>query len=702
MDYAAIVKPEEMALAGQWQRRLLAVLHGEPLEAAGAPVTPCFSFLYGGRPSAELLGRWLLAQEDLTPAEGATGQRLTWSDPASGLQVVLEIKAYAHFPVIEWVVWFRNTRPADTPILSAIQALDVSFPLEGLPVLHYNQGDVCGPASFEPKQLPLEYGAKYGFAPIGGRPTSFAFPYFNLQREDGQEGVIIAVGWPGQWAAWFARDEGGRVSVQAGQELTHLKLLPGEEIRTPLAVLLFWQGDVLRAQNLWRRWMLAHNVPRPGGELPPPISAMCAGLHQNEEGEKGYIDQLVRHGARLDYWWMDAGWYPSRKGWHEVGTWEPDPERFPGGIRAVSEHAHANGMKLVLWFELERVSPGSAWWGHEAWLLTLPAEQRRYRWGRAAVGGPQFTVDEAHRNQIVDGDRLFNLGHPQAWQFLTDYVSRCISEWGIDIFRLDHNIAPLLFWRAADAPDRQGSTENHYVRGLLAFFDELRRRHPTLLIDSCASGGRRIDLETMRRAVVYTRSDYWCTDSDADQCQTYGLSSWIPHFMTACPRFRDTYRFRSNLSPCLGMDFDLAGMDEEDWALYRQRLLEWRRLAPYFYGDYYPLTPWSRSNIVIDYDHADNRVHVAPSANPAFWLAWQFDRPDLGEGLVQVFRRADSPFESARLRLRGLEPGAVYRIINLDAPDRPVEMAGQELLTVGLPVTVPEARQAVVFLYQAR
>ena len=53
------------------------------------------------------------------------------------------------------------------------------------------------------------------------------------------------------------------------RELTRFKLHPGEEVRTPLVAVQFWRGDWLRAQNIWRRWMLAHNVPRPGGKLPP-------------------------------------------------------------------------------------------------------------------------------------------------------------------------------------------------------------------------------------------------------------------------------------------------------------------------------------------------------------------------------------------------------------------------------------------------
>ncbi len=127
------------------------------------------------------------------------------------------------------------------------------------------------------------------------------------------------IGWPGQWSAWFARDSAQGLAISVGQERTHLKLLPGEEIRSPLVVLQFWQGDRVRAQITWRRWMVAHNIPRPGGNLPVPFTSACMGLHQSETSEIGYINAYLDHAAKLDYWWMDAGWYPCRD-WPETGT----------------------------------------------------------------------------------------------------------------------------------------------------------------------------------------------------------------------------------------------------------------------------------------------------------------------------------------------------------------------------------------------
>jgi hypothetical protein len=98
--------------------------------------------------------------------------------------------------------------------------------------------------------------------------------------------------------------------------LTHFRLLPGEEVRTPLVALQFWQGDWVVAQNVWRRWMIAHNLPRPGGHLPPPQLAGGSGRQTiemqdaNEGNQKEFLARVLKTGLKIDYWWMDAGWYP--------------------------------------------------------------------------------------------------------------------------------------------------------------------------------------------------------------------------------------------------------------------------------------------------------------------------------------------------------------------------------------------------------
>ena len=92
-------------------------------------------------------------------------------------------------------------------------------------------------------------------------------------------------------------------------------------------------------------------------------------------------------------------------------------------------------------------------------------------------------------------------------------------------------------------------TEIRYIEGLYAFWDALHEQHPGLLIDNCASGGRRLDLETISRSAALWRSDFQCRpdfNPAGMQGQTYGLSSWIP-LSAAVTRRSDAYRFRSGL-----------------------------------------------------------------------------------------------------------------------------------------------------------
>ena len=78
-------------------------------------------------------------------------------------------------------------------------------------------------------------------------------------------------------------------------------------------------------------------------------------------------------------------------------------------------------------------------------------------------------------------------------------------------------------------------------------------------------------------------------------------------------------------------------------------------------------------------------------------MAWQFDRPDLGKGVVQVFRRDESPYEFARFPLHGLDAAAQYEVENLDG-GKDIHRGG-ELMERGLLVSVATRPAALLFVY---
>lgn len=640
------------------------------------PAAPPFSFRYAGIAPAFTAWRHTTTTRRLDATR--TERTNSWRDPETGLDVRCVAILYDDFPVVEWTVHLEQTGPRDSGLVEDLQALDVAFPAaaNGPAVLHGIKGDFCAAASYEPFRLELAPGAPRRFSPPASGKSSDGpdgWPYHNLQVDGG--GVIVAVGWPGQWASSFTRGDDGSVRVRAGQERTRFALRPGETARTPLIALLFWEGeDVVRSQNLWRRWYRAHVLPKVDGVPQPAITQI-----QVSGSDPAEVEPVLAAGIRPDVCWRDAGgthtWFPSAEGpygpagtderpqlrqmvWLNTGTWEVDRTKYPRGFRPFSDWVRGRGMQFLLWFEPERVGSPASWLAthHPDWLLR----------------GDASTV----------GD-ILDLGNPAARAWLVDHLDRLITTEGLDWYREDMNgCGPLPAWRGADAAGREGLTENHHVRGHLEVWDELRRRHPRLRIDSCASGGRRNDLETMRRSVPLLRSDFQIPASqqgviEGNQCHTHGLSSWLPFHGSACD-VNDAYACRSFYLPAFG----LGGLTPDNVVIHRQAYAECTAIAEIMVqGDYYPLTPWS----------------LAGDA----WIAWQFDWPAQGTGCVQAFRRPDAGATSLTVRLRGLDADRRYRIEDFDAPaggaaGPGTARTGGDLMATGVTIERPPRGSAVL------
>jgi alpha-galactosidase len=193
----------------------------------------------------------------------------------------------------------------------------------------------------------------------------------------------------------------------------------------------------------------------------------------------------------------------------------------------------------------------------------------------------------------------------------------------------------------------------------------------------CASGGRRIDFEMLRRALVLTRSDYlW--DPVGQQCHTYGLAQWIPITGIGSDT-PDRYKCRSGLGSHFALAADFYSKDPGVWESAARAVKEFKSVRRFYTGDFYPLGSYSTAT--------------------GAWMAWQFHRSDLGEGLVQAFRRQESPAAAATYRLQGLEPGATYAVTDLDK-QQPVRMTGRELMERGVTTHLPQRPAAALITYR--
>jgi alpha-galactosidase len=273
------------------------------------------------------------------------------------------------------------------------------------------------------------------------------------------------------------------------------------------------------------------------------------------------------------------------------------------------------------------------------------------------------------------------MGEPAAREFLTHWISERITDFGMDWYREDFNIAPLEYWRSEDAPDRAGMTEIRFIEGLYAMWDELLRRHPHLAIDNCASGGRRMDLESIGRSTALWRTD-WPVDAIHKQCHTFGLLPWVPLNMTggAVVKKGNEYELRSAMTA--GLNVELPPQDDEESARQVKGLIEqYVSIRKYYYGDYYPLTEYSQAKDA--------------------WLAYQLHLPESQEGAVVVLKRPLSPCEDAALRLNDLDSNADYDVTNLDTGQTRTT-PGAALMREGLRVHLGNKPDSALLVYRRK
>ena len=617
-----------------------------------------FSFTYGERSSDDLLGNWRREQrtEDAGPQRSMTAT--TWTDSTTGLRVTWEVLRPADGPAADWLLRFENTGAADTPIIEDVQVLDLALlsPLEGqVPYrLHRTNGGPSNPTDFEARTVAIAPESPQVMGGGGGRSSNRDFPFFKIETGDGS--IIAAVGWSGQWRANLTCGDRRALRIEVGMERTRFRLHPGEKVRSPRILLSHWPGDTLESNAGFRQLIYKHYVAPWKGRKPLPVlyCNTCftrGGGWLNECNAANQISLIRAFGPLgLQALLTDAGWFEG--GWPAgAGNWTPRADAYPDGMGPVAAAAKQEGMIYGLWFEPERVV-AETWIhrNHPEWLLA--------------------SRDEPERTYLAD------FGLPEVRDYFFDIVKGFMDLPGFRVYRQDFNMDPLRYWRHHDPPDRQGISEMRYIEGLYAYWERIAETWPDSLRIECSSGGRRIDLETVRHMHVHQKSDYWF-DNEVDQASIWGLSQYLPNNVFMAPLNRmDDYSFHSAMatSLCVGWIADAPDFD----AVRGNRLLQqYREVRHLLVGAWYPLLGYSR----------DSRT----------WIASQYHRPDLDEGMILVFRRPASPYRTVEVSLRGLAADGLYEL-TFESTHQRVRRRGSDL-RAQFTLTLPERHRSDLVRY---
>lgn len=633
------------------------------------------SFVYDGQAHRGFGRDFTLKAQQNSETGEKIGKDFTFLHSDGKLQVDLKTAFYPDYGAYEWTVWFSAATSENTGVIEQVIAADMTFRGEE-PVLKGINGDYG--TLYSPYEIDDLTEGKH-FEVATGRPTGAGFPYFDLQH--GKGGTLIAIGWPGTWSADFKQVSEDETEFDACGTLgMQLYLKEGESVRTPLVSFVkYGSREDGVSTNTWRKWYIDCNLPLESGNKPIGKVAVCLPGDRNGDpsldtiGKAMYrsMENIFDNGMTPDILWIDAGWYCGADGksvsyfdpasgnfgadWGRTGTWELDQTHW-SNMREITDFTRANGTKVLLWFEPERVGEDDR--------LSL---EKNYG----------LKADWLIGHDRGFGGALVNLGNPDCLEYMFGQICDIIDTYGIDHYREDFNFDPAPCWKLGDVAqgsNRVGITENLHVQGHLKLWDMLLERYPDMIIDSCASGGGRNDLESMRRAVPYHRTDaeeFEPANTSISMNST--LFGWLPYFGSAAYTRRD-----------LNYVDNFNTIDAETYDRLNANIEEYRKFTDYLYGDYYLLTPW----------HSPSDL--------SGWTAWEFFDAEKEEGVIQLFRQDTCEENVCKVSLRGLNPDAYYKLYRFDGSVVQQRVKGSFLMSGNLTFRLSEKHSSdVIFIEKA-
>ncbi|MFI7702500.1 alpha-galactosidase [Nonomuraea sp. NPDC049480] len=470
-----------------------------------------------------------------------------------------------------------------------------------------------------------------------------------------RSGEVWAVhaGWSGGHVHYAERLDDGPALLAAGELLEpgEVTLAPGESYATPL-VYFTWSGRGLDDASA-----RLHDHLR--AARPLPVRPVTLNNWEATYFDHG-LDRLRElagkaAAAGIERFVLDDGWFRHRR--HDragLGDWYVDEQVWPDGLHPLAEHVRKLGMQFGLWFEPEMINLDSDLAReHPDWVLgqadRLPPPQRH-----------QQTLD---------------LARPEAYAYLLERLDTLVGEYALDYIKWDHN-------RDIAEPVHDGVAGVHaQTLATYRLLDELRRRHPRLEIESCSSGGARVDYGILARTDrVWTSDSNDALDRQAIQRWTgllvpperLGAHVGAPHDHVTGRSLPLAFRAGTALFGHMGVEWDLTSASEAEL----EELATWIALHK-------RLRPVLHAGRVVHADHPD------PSA-----LLHGVVLPERGVfGFVQLTSRLD--WVPAPLRLPGLDPAALYEVrVAGPVPQRaampewaaaPVRLPGSALGELGLP-----------------
>jgi alpha-galactosidase len=596
-------------------------------------------------------------------ADEADTLEIALVDAVSGVEVELSYTIFRDLPAIARSARIRNRGGLPVRVTSAMSAvLD-------LPDARWTLLQLSGAWARENRIVagPLRPG-RQSVGSDRGSSSHLHNPFMALieatTTEDHGAVYALSLVYSGNFIAEAEVDpfDTTRVRIGISPNTFSWMLEPGETFATPEAILVFSDaglGAMSDAFHTLYRERLARGKWR---DAPRPI------LLNNWEAtyfafDEAKLLEIATAAADLsvEMFVLDDGWFGARDDdTTSLGDWFVDRRKLPGGLDGLASKVEALGLRFGLWIEPEMVSERSRLFeAHPDWVVGIP--------GRPRTESRQQLVLDMSRPEIVD--HLFGV------------LSSVLSSAQISYVKWDMNRTITEPYSPALPADRQGEFFHRYILGVYDLYARLTAAFPEILFESCAGGGGRFDPGLLAFAPQAWTSD----DTDAIErlkiqwgtSLVYPLSSMGAH-VSAVPNHQ-TGRITPIETRAAVAFFGVFGYELDPTALTAaERATVLGQIA--FYKEHREL--FQRGRFI--------RLR-SPFEGDGNDTAWMVVAPDRSRAIVGSYRALNRPAPGAeRLRLRGLDPIAMYRVVGWPSPDDPVALAnsvvrgGDELMAAGL------------------
>jgi alpha-galactosidase len=553
---------------------------------------------------------------------------------SAGLRLTRHYAIVSGSPSFE--TWTSYTPTTTQVTLSDLNAFALSVPAGTIHWLTGLQGDAAGvphDTAFTLQQTTLAPGQQFS---IGAqyRASEQTVPWFAIDGE--KDEFYAALMWSGAWSLGFNRTSAG-LALTFG--LAPMSTVAQGTLEGPHAVFGVAAGGLTEATAALRAYVL--DGIRGGRPLVPLVTYNTWFAYGTEIDDASMRTEMASAAALgTELFVIDAGWYAGAGAAGPfdfdagLGSWTPDPARFPDGLKPLTDYAHSLGMQFGIWVEPERVNlslvgdPGV----EEAWLATT---------------GGAYGSD--HAGQIC-------LASAAARQWLMDRLTGLIDDVQPDYLKWDNN----MFINCDRDGHGHGPTDGNFahVNGLYAMLSALRDRYPALVIENVSGGGNRLDVGMMRYTDVA-----WMDDRTAPSVNVRhnleGLSAvFPPSYLLSFVTDHDTeplhdspdlsLYFRSRMAGALGLCFRSDSFDEGQAAEIAHEIDIYKAIRG-----------------TLSVSAAALLTRQAEVADGPSWDVLQEGTSSSDQLVVSAFQ-SDTGVPTFNVKPTGLQPGTSYQVQSVD------------------------------------